>query len=106
MSQGLGTPTMRVFADAVLLKSFPLTKPVGTVHLETGRITIASPSISTPAIATGIANYVKFFDGNEKLQITIQIIQGDIPQLGYAVMDNTNVVQGEPITAPLIELGV
>lgn len=105
LSQGVGSPTFRIYAGNTLLGSMPLSKPVGSVHLETGKITIVPVQEVEEALATGTATYAKFFDGDEKLHITSMIIRGNIPQLGYVVMDNPAVVEGEPITAPLIELG-
>lgn len=89
--------------DTVLSQLF-LTDPCGTINGD-GSLTLTFLGPDTNAAATGTATYGEFVDSNNTVCLTMPVIQGEAPKVGYLVMNTPLILQGGTVSIINAQVG-
>jgi hypothetical protein len=92
---GTGSIKIRTAAD-VLLATYPLLDPCGTVNGTTGRLTF-SLGTRPNAVATGTAAYGEICDVAGAVQLALPTQAGGAAVNGFLVLNTLSLVSGGPV---------
>ena len=88
----------------VILSTLFLTDPCGTVNGD-GSLTLTFLGPDTNAAETGTATYGEFTDSDNQVCLTLPVIQGEAPRVGYLVMNTPLILQGGTVSIINAQVG-
>lgn len=89
---GTGAGKVNYYDDAdTLLATITFDDPAGTTSGVDGSLTLSPSGLDTSPAATGAAAYVEILDSDDNVIVSIPVIQGSAPVVGYCVMPNINI---------------
>lgn len=83
-------------ASDVLLVQIPLTRPCGTVDGLTGQL-VLTPDGLHDAVATGIAAYGEFCDGDDAVHLSLPAQAGSSAAIGKLVISSLDIEAEGPV---------
>lgn len=96
---------VKIFSNVdVLLAQIFLVTPPGQVQSD-GSLAIYPLAPDDSANASGVAAYMELYNGSDVRFLTMPIIEGVSPALGYMVMTSTTIVSGLPVAITGFTLG-
>jgi hypothetical protein len=92
-------------AADVLLVSVPLADPPGAVNGTTGALELQPANASEIAVAGGTAAYAELLDADGQWVTRLPVEQGNAPNRGKVVINQTFVLAGSIIAFTSLEIG-
>lgn len=83
--------------DDQLIAEIPLDDPAGTVNGTTGILTLDIDGTDT-ALISAVCAYAKITDSDGTAHVTIPVKEGNAPESGYLVLNETTVIAGVTVT--------
>ena len=89
----------------IIIESFALTVPCGTVSTTTGKLTLTTEITTKYSAGDYDIAYAVLFDADDVEHLRLPAQEGSAPVSGKIVMSSTHISNGEPIEIVSFEIG-